>query len=103
MAARDFSQAAEWYRKAAEQGLASAQNSLGVMYQVGEGVSRDYAEALKWYRKAAEQGLADAQDNLAGMYYGGLRVPQNYSEAAKWYAEPLNWAMPNREQPGCDV
>ena len=33
--------AAEWYRKAAEQGLSEAQNTLGICYDNGEGVEMD--------------------------------------------------------------
>ena len=50
----------KWYRKAAEQGDAKAQNNLGVVYDRGEGVPQDDAEAVKWYRKAAEQGMPGA-------------------------------------------
>ena len=39
--AQDEKQAVVWYRKAAEQGGAQAQCSLGVMYREGLGVSRD--------------------------------------------------------------
>ena len=53
-----------WYRKAAEQGDASAQYNLGVMYENGHGVEQDDEQAVFWYRKAAEQGYADAQYNL---------------------------------------
>jgi TPR repeat protein len=42
-----------WYRLAAYQGQANAQNALGVMYQNGEGVPQDYVEAVRWYRLAA--------------------------------------------------
>ncbi len=52
----------------AEQGDASAQFSLGEMYEIGsdffEGVPQDYKEAVKWYREAAEQGYASAQLRL---------------------------------------
>ena len=58
----------KWYRKAAEQGHADAQNNLGLCYQYGKGVAKDYAEAVKWYRKAAEQGHARAQCNLGYCY-----------------------------------
>ena len=34
--------------KAAEQGDAKAQYSLGYMYEVGDGVPEDDAEAVKW-------------------------------------------------------
>jgi hypothetical protein len=53
---RDYDEAVNWYRKAAEQGDAKAQNALGVMYHNGFGVKRDDKEAKKWFRKAAEQG-----------------------------------------------
>ena len=55
----------------AEQGHASAQSNLGLMYDNGEGVPEDDAEAVRWYRLAAEQGLAEAQSNLGFMYDKG--------------------------------
>ena len=81
----DYSEAVEWFRKAAEQGHAGAQNNLGVCYENGRGVLKDYSEAVKWYRKAAEQGHAGAQYNLGVCYYFGQGVPKDYSEAVKWY------------------
>ena len=50
--------------KAAEQGHADAQNSLGDCYFFGRGVAKDRNEAIKWYRKAAQQGHRMAQNNL---------------------------------------
>ncbi|MGC9261361.1 MAG: tetratricopeptide repeat protein, partial [Phycisphaerae bacterium] len=47
---------AEGFRKAAEQGNASAQHELGRCYYNGQGVERDHAAAAGWFRKAAEQG-----------------------------------------------
>ena len=38
---QDDTEAVKWFRKAAEQGDASAQNDLGVMYQNGRGVPQD--------------------------------------------------------------
>ena len=72
-------------RARAEQGDASAQVNLGVMYADGEGVPQDYSEAVRWYRLAAEQGDADAQFNLGIMYANGEGVPQDYSEAMRWF------------------
>jgi len=54
---KDFTAAAEWYRRAAEQGIAIAQHNLGVLYYEGDGVEQDYTAAAEWYRRAAEQGL----------------------------------------------
>ncbi|MDG2286187.1 MAG: tetratricopeptide repeat protein, partial [Alphaproteobacteria bacterium] len=83
--AGDFTEAAKWYRKAAEQGNADAQFNLGVMYYNGDGVTQDYVEAAKWYRKVAEQGDAEAQNKLGFMYRKGEGVTQDYAEAVKWY------------------
>ncbi len=62
----------------AEQGDATAQNNLGLMYYLGKGVPQDYKQAVNWYRKAAEQGFASAQSNLGLMYANGQGVPQDY-------------------------
>ena len=81
----DAAEAAKWYRLAAEQGHAIAQNNLGGMYADGRGVPQDDAEAVRWYRQAAVQGAAEAQYNLGLMYNNGRGVPQNDAEAVKWY------------------
>jgi TPR repeat protein len=84
MGPADYTEAVKWYRQAAEQGVAVAQNNLGVMYQRSYGVQQDYAEAVKWYRQAAEQGYAMAQSNLAFMYANGYGVDKDLTEAYKW-------------------
>ena len=52
----DSAKAAEWYRKAAEQGLDSAQYHLGRCYEGGHGVTKDLTKAAEWYQKAADKG-----------------------------------------------
>lgn len=64
---QDYSEAAKWFRLAAEQGVTEAQHNLGVMYEKGQGVQLNLSEAEKWYRKAAEQGHAPAQAALGQM------------------------------------
>ena len=81
----DYKEAVKWYRLAAEQGDAFAQNNLGLMYDEGHGVPQDYHEAAKWYRLSVEQGYAQAQNNLGVVYDKGKGVSQDYKEAAKWY------------------
>jgi TPR repeat protein len=58
---KDDAEAVKWYRKAAEQGNAGAQDKLGAMYADGRGVPKDDAEAVRWHRMAAEQRDEDAQ------------------------------------------
>ena len=73
----DPAEAAKWYRLAAGQGHAIAQNNLGGMYAYGRGVPKNDAEAVKWYRLAADQGFARAQHNLGLIYANGTGVPQD--------------------------
>lgn len=78
-------QAAEWYRKAAEQGYSEAQYCLGNMYADGVGVTKDEAVAVELYRKAAEQGHDSAQCRLGFMYESGRGVPKDHTLAAEWF------------------
>lgn len=75
----------KWYRKAADQGFALAQEVLGSLYYSGDGVPQDYTEAAKWYGKAADQGRGLAQWELGALYYSGKGVPQDYAQTVKWY------------------
>ena len=81
----DYATAVRGFLVHAEQGVATAQFSLGLMYANGEGVAQDLAEAVKWYRLAAEQGFARAQNNLGVMYDTGEGVLKNEAEAARWF------------------
>jgi len=82
---QDYREARRWYRKAAEQGDASAQRGLGKLYYKGLGIPQDYKAAVRWYRLAAEQGDVEAQRNLALMYAEGQGVSQDYVRAHMWY------------------
>ncbi len=81
---KQYPEAVECFRKAAEQGYANAQDNLGWMCQHGYGVTKDYGEAVRWYRKAAEQNHANAQNNLGVMYQNGYGVAKDYGEAVRW-------------------
>ena len=97
--AQDGALAVEWFRKAADQGNAQAQNNLGDIH--GDAWSgrriarRDHARAVNWFRKAAEQGFALAQYNLGEMYRGAY----DHAQAVVWYrraaeqgnADAQNW------------
>jgi TPR repeat protein len=83
--AQNYAGAMSWYRKAADQGDAAAQTSVGSMHAMGHGVTTDYVEAIKWYRMAALQGDATAQCNVASLYATGRGVQQDPAMALKWY------------------
>ncbi|MDQ2994382.1 MAG: sel1 repeat family protein, partial [Pseudomonadota bacterium] len=71
---QDKVEAAQWYRKSAEQGYARGQFNLGRCYAEGSGVPQNAVEAMKWFRKAAKQNYGDAQTRLRLMYSKGAVV-----------------------------
>ncbi len=75
---RDYTEAARWYRRAAENSNVMAQSTLGDIYYYGRGVPQDFVEAGQWWQLAAEQGMAVAQLNLGVMFANGDGVPQDY-------------------------
>lgn len=80
----NYEEAVKWFRKAAENGYADAQNRLGVRYSKGEGVIQDEEEALIWFVKAAEQGHSKAQSNIGCCYYYGEGVPKDEYKSKEW-------------------
>ena len=61
---KKMTQAAKWYRMAAEQGHSNSQFNLGAMYFNAEGLAKNDTLAGKWFRKAAEQNHVEAQQAL---------------------------------------
>src|SRR5436190_5608897 len=70
--AKDDTEALRFFRLAADQGEAGAQNQLGILHASGRGTEKNEVEALRYFRLAAEQNLATAQSNLGLMYQRGL-------------------------------
>ena len=82
--ASDFKTALSHWVALAEQGNASAQSNLGLMYEHGHGVKRSYKTAVHWYTLAAEQGDVVAQFNLGSIYDAGKGVLENDNTAVMW-------------------
>jgi TPR repeat protein len=83
--ARNLTQAAEWYRKAADKGDIGGEIHLAALLRDGgKDFPRDMVKAAAWYRKAAEQGDASAQGTLGVLYSMGQGVPQSNVEAYYW-------------------
>ncbi|KAF9208724.1 hypothetical protein BGZ49_007798 [Haplosporangium sp. Z 27] len=81
---KDYSQAVNWYMKAANQGNAEGEYNVGYMYQHGYGVKQDYSKAMEWYLKAADKDYTRAQTNIGYMYQLGLGVQADSVRAAEW-------------------
>jgi TPR repeat protein len=89
-------EAFEWLQKAANQGHAGAQASVGASYTEDQyfnlsnpnsspDVPRDYTKATSWFLKAAMQGDPYAQRRLGDLYRWGQGVPRSREQAAAWY------------------
>jgi TPR repeat protein len=70
--------------KGADQGDASAQFYLALLYKDGLGVPKDDVRFASWLRKAGEQDHAGAQARLIGVYEEGRGVAKDPVQAAQW-------------------
>jgi TPR repeat protein len=87
--------AVEWTRKAADQGFAAAQWTLGWMYGDGLGVAKNPSLDLEWTRKAADQGFAAAQYHLGMRYHkGDFGVEKSPSLALEWWRQAAMQGFP---------
>jgi Sel1 repeat-containing protein len=73
-------------RKRAQEGNVTAQNGLGLLYEVGQGVPQSYGQAKKWFEEAAKQGHTEAQVNLGTLYLHGNAPPQSAQMALFWFS-----------------
>ena len=64
--APDPTEAYQWFKLAAINGLPEAQFYLGRCYELGFGVEKNSTEALSWYKKAADGGFFEAKEKLRG-------------------------------------
>ena len=60
---QDYKTAYKLWLPLAEQGNASAQYNLGVMYDNGQGVPQDYVLAHMWWNLSGSNGFKDAVTN----------------------------------------
>lgn len=65
---------------------ANAQLSLGLMYELGQGVPKDISQAAEWYIRAASQGKIMAQFRLGALYESGEDGAPDFENAMRWYS-----------------
>ncbi len=88
---RNYTVAATWFRKAANQGDAASQFNLAMLYAQGFGVPKNNVEALMWVTIAAFQPIDPAQGapdivsyaNELGAQISALMTPSNIAEARR--------------------
>jgi TPR repeat protein len=77
----DIRAAMSWFRKAAEQGHATAQLQLARILDIAD----ENEEAAKWYQRAAAQGNAEAEFELGKLYAAGIGVSKDLKQAVQAY------------------
>lgn len=90
-----YTEAANYFEKAANLGNVYAQSSLASIYFSGKGVEKDLEKAFYWEKKAAELGHLDSVKEIAYSYYKGYGVAKNFKHAVTWYQKAID--MGDRE------
>lgn len=82
---RSARKAAEWLRRAAEHGCASAQNNLGVLLGDREHAAKNLPEALVWLERAFRAGDSCAASNIAITH----RQNGDFRKAVQWFRKSI--------------
>jgi localization factor PodJL len=84
--AQDYREAAGWFNRAAQAGLADSQYNLALLYERGLGVEQDLSRAYFWYSVAAKAG-----DKEATRQAGRLKRTLPAEETAATGEEAGSW------------
>lgn len=82
---KNETEAAHWFRRAADSGHAGAQRNLAFAHWHGRGMPKNQAEGIRRLRIAAGWGDAPARRQLGYHYATGLGVPKDENEAVRWF------------------
>ncbi len=94
---KDYPTALYLFKPLAEQGNASAQRQIAMMYFKAQGTKKDDQEALRWFLAAANQGAVGDELTLAKYYQmdgdnaTSLKMAGALGTAAQDYAEARKW------------
>jgi len=83
----NFQEALKQWLPIAEQGRASAQHNIAVMYEQGLGVNKDDTQSARWFVAAAERGDAASQLKAGTLYEAGQGVSKDLGRASYWYSQ----------------
>lgn len=86
VSAGKWSQALKEFEPMADEGHAASQFSIGLIYQLGRGVSKDMVKARQMYLMSAKQGYWPAYNNLGKMFLNGDGVPKSHIVAFRLFS-----------------
>lgn len=78
---KEYAQAFNFVKKAADQGYAKAHNNLGVFYILGIGTAKNGKNAFEQFMRAAATGDAKATFNAAAMRKNGIDIKPDHAKA----------------------
>jgi len=87
--AHDYATAVQLWRPLADEGLANAQDSLGILYENGMGVVQDHAAAAALFHKAG------ALYSLGDIYANGHTIQRDPVQAYLWLSVAAVRLAPN--------
>ena len=94
---KNYTDAAYWFTKSAEQGYSIAQYNLAMYYLHGLGVEKNAEKTIYWHKKSAENGFAYAQSKLAEKYTTGDGIEKNYENAFFWFKKAAEQGEPSAQ------
>jgi len=93
--AKNYKEAVEKYRVAADNGDAAAQYRLGQMYAEGLGVTKNDKDAAKYILQAADQDFGAARMTAAAWYLSGKRgTPKDEKKAFEYLSKEAEQKNP---------
>jgi len=90
---KSYSDAINWYRKAAENGEARVQVKLANLLLHDTTGTANYDEVHRLCEKAAKQSSAPGAYCVGELYRQGLGVERDLSKAAAWFSEAANMGL----------
>lgn len=94
---QNYSEAAAWFRRAAEQAHPMGQFNLERLHEDGRGVSKDFVQAHMWYNLAASgspwssdlRGMAFAKRDEVESLMTSAQVAEAQKMATEWYSKEI--------------
>ena len=82
----DYKKAYKLWLPLAEQGIAQAQYTLGVMYVIGKGVPQDYVLAHMWFNLSSSNGVKNGTEgrNMAEKKMSPSQIEKAQEMARNW-------------------
>ena len=89
-APKNFTNALQWYEKAAFAGAAEGYFRMGGCYEIGMGAVADMAKAVSFHEKAAAMGSPQALHKMASLHFLGKGVPKNSAKGLDFLTQAAN-------------